>query len=135
MPLKRKKQNLQVMSIDLFISLAKEITIILAVYLMGELLAYFSGAQHFGGIIGLFILLALLHLHIIKVSDIHKVTTFFLEHMAFFFIPAGVSIMANYYLLDGVYLQVFILLTLSTLFVMSSTALCVDFLLKRRNVS
>ena len=47
-------------------------------------------------VIGMILLFILLCVHILKVDHIREKSDFLLEHMAFFFIPAGVSII-NYF--------------------------------------
>lgn len=112
--------------------LLKEIIIIFLIYLLGESIAYLFNFEYFGGLVGLFILLFSLHMKFIKVDDIRQISSFLLGHMPFFFIPAGVSVMVNYYLIDGFYIEVLFLILVSTLIVMGVSALIVQRLLHKK---
>jgi len=68
------------------------------------------------------LLLALLHLGWLKVDDIRLVSTLLLNYMPLFFIPAGVSVMASYTLMEGFYWQIILITMISTLIVMVVTA-------------
>jgi len=109
------------------LQLLREISIILGLYLLGELCAYFLDMKYFGGLIGMLFLLVALHLKLIKVDDIRHIASFLLGHMPFFFIPAGVSVMVNYYLMDGFVIEITLLVMISTAFVMAITGVLVQY--------
>lgn len=115
-------------------NLLKEMMIIGAIYASGEMLAWVMNWDYFGGLIGLFLLLIALHTQYIKVDDIRQISTFFLGHMPFFFIPAGVSVMANYYLLEGFIWQITLLIMFSTLIVMAVSGLVVEKMVSDKGV-
>ena len=110
-----------------------QLAIILAVYLSGLLIKIFFNLPLPGSIIGLLIMLALLHLKIVKVDNIKEVSSFFLDNMMFFFIPATVGIMASYHILDGVLFQVVGLIMISVVITISITALVVQYIAKRKD--
>ena len=118
-------------SLSFLLTLFKEITIILAIYFIGEGLVYLLGTKFPGSVVGMLLLLSALHLKWIKVDDIRLVSSFLLGYMPLFFIPAGVSVMATYTLMDGFYLQVVAITTVSTILVMGLTAYVVQYFVRR----
>ncbi|MDA3947476.1 MAG: CidA/LrgA family protein [Helicobacteraceae bacterium] len=98
---------------------------------MGEGVAYLLDTAFPGSVIGMLLLLSALHLKWIKVDDIRFISSFLLGYMPLFFIPAGVSIMVSYTLMDGFYLQITLITLISTLLVMAVTGHIVQYLVQR----
>ena len=124
-----KKQRRQ--RLAMLLTIVKELMIILAIYALAEALSYLLGTSFPGSVIGMLLLLAALHLKWIKVDDIRYVSSFLLGYMPLFFIPAGVSVMASYTLMEGFYLPVIVLTLVSTVVVMAVTGRLVQFLVQR----
>ena len=74
----------------------REAIIILGIYLIGELISKGLSLPIPGNILGMLILLILLCSKIIKVEKVETVSNFFLDHLAFFFIPAGVGLITSF---------------------------------------
>ena len=74
-----------------------------------------------------------LSLKLIRIQDIKIVSDFFLEYMALFFIPAGVSVMSSYKLLEQnlVSISISIVLVLSSIFMLGFISLLVEYLIKK----
>ena len=108
----------------------KGTSIILGLYLLGEGFVSFTGLHFPGSIIGMLLLFLSLHFKWIKLHDIHDVSDFVLRHMALFFIPAGVSILGSYTVLQGYTLAIVVTVVLSTFIVLSSSALLLEYFLK-----
>ena len=113
------------------LTIVKELAIILAIYALAEAMSYLLETSFPGSVIGMLLLLAALHLKWIKVDDIRYVSSFLLGYMPLFFIPAGVSVMASYTLMEGFYLPVIVLTLVSTVVVMAVTGRLVQFLVQR----
>lgn len=79
----------------------------------------------------MFLLFFLLLSGLVKEQHIALGGDLLLKYMAFFFIPAGVGLLAHLELLSSVWLQWLTLLVTTTLIVMSATAKVVDMLIKR----
>ncbi len=109
----------------------KEIIIILAIYLLGEVTVYLLDSTFPGSVVGMLFLLGALHLKWIKVDDIRLVSSTLLAYMPLFFIPAGVSVMTTYTLMDGFYWQIILITMFATLIVMVVTAKSVQFFIQR----
>jgi holin-like protein len=112
--------------------LFKELSIIFSIYLLGETIAYLLNTSFPGGVIGMFILFILLYLSIIKENQINIISDFVLNNMPFFFVPAGVGIMAHFYLLEGALLQFSFVIIVSTSLVLVISGILVQALVKKR---
>ena len=111
--------------------LFREALIILGIYLLGELL---SSGLHLpipGNILGMIILFVLLCTKIIKVDDISNVTNFLLDHLSFFFIPAGVGLMTSMQIIKSTWWQLLIVCISTTVIIIGSTGLIVQAVSKR----
>ena len=106
--------------------LFKEIAIILAIYFMGETIVYLLDTRFPGGVVGMLLLLLSLHLKWVKINDIRLVSSFLLSYRPLFFIPASVSVMVTYTLMEGFYLQIVVITMVSTILVMALTAFVVQ---------
>ena len=72
-------------------------------------------------VIGMILLFILLCVHILKVDHIREKSDFLLENMAFFFIPAGVSII-NYFDVLKNWVQLIVICVVSTVVTFAVTA-------------
>jgi len=100
----------------------------------GELIVAILGTAFPGSVVGMLLLLALLHLGWVKIDDIRLVSSLLLSYMPLFFIPAGVSVMASYTLMEGFYWQIILITMVSTLVVMVVTAKSVQYFVKRERL-
>ncbi len=103
----------------------------MGIYAAGEGAAHLLNTGFPGSVIGMLLLLAALHLRWIRVDDIRLVSSFLLGYMPLFFIPAGVSVMVTYTLMEGFYLQIIAITLLSTVLVMALTAVLVQYFVRR----
>lgn len=109
--------------------LLREMLIILAVYFVGEALSECLHLPIPGNILGMLILLFLLCTKIVKVEMIDRVSTFLLDHLAFFFIPAGVGIVTAFNVLRGNTIKLLIIAVVSTFIIMSVSGVVVQFVI------
>lgn len=112
--------------------LAKEITIIMTIYLLGEATVTLLDIDFPGSIIGMLYLLLALYKKWLKLEDIRRLSTFLLGYMPLFFIPAGVSIMNSYTLMEGHYIKIVLIVIASTFVAMTATALFLQLLANKR---
>ncbi len=101
----------------------KQLFIILSINLAGDLISRYLHLPLPGPITGMLLLLVLLLTGVLKERQIRDTADFMLQNMGFFFIPAGVSVMISYQALKGFYLESFLVVLISTILVMSATAL------------
>ena len=97
--------------------LIKQVAIFLGLWLLGELISYYSHLPLSGSIIGMLLLAIGLELKWIKKKDVKEVANFLLNNMAMFFIPAGVGLMCHYHLLKQEWLPISVAIVVSALLV------------------
>lgn len=108
----------------------REAMIIIAIYFLGELLSKSLIKFIPGNIIGMVILLTMLCTKVIKLEAIETVTKFLLDHLAFFFIPAGIGLLTAIELIKGNTIKIILICIISTFIVMAITGLTVQALIK-----
>ena len=108
------------------LKLFREALIILGIYLVGELLSTSLHLPIPGNILGMVILFILLFTKIVKVDNISNVTNFLLDHLAFFFIPAGVGLMASLGIIKSTWWQLLIVCILTTTIIIGVTGIIVQ---------
>ncbi len=111
-----------------------QLALILGVWGVGEYISSFI--QNIvvipGSIIGMLLLLLLLQFKVIKIESIKELSDFFLDNMAIFFIPAGVSLINSLNLIaDNIFVLV-ISIALSTPIVMYVTGIIVEKMIQNR---
>ncbi len=94
-------------------NLAKEFSIILIIYFLGELIQKIC-IRFPGNVMGMLILFLGLYTGIIKLKMIGKISDFLLDNLAFFFLPAGVSLITCFGLLEGKWIEVLRVSIIST---------------------
>ena len=106
--------------------LFREAIIIFGIYLLGVLITDITGVPIPGNVIGMVILFLLLYLKVIKVEQISTISNFFLEHLAFFFIPAGVGLISSFSVIKNILLQLLIVCFVTSATTMICTGLVVQ---------
>ncbi len=111
----------------------KEMVIIMVIYYTGLFLSQVIRPIILipGNIIGMFILFVLLNMGILKVDHIKKVSSFLLKHMGFFFIPLGAAIYVLVDIVQPIWLQIIIVIVLTTVLVMGLTGKSVEWMMKK----
>ena len=90
--------------------------LVLLLLWIGEFLAKFAPVLP-GNLIGMFLLLILLQLKIIPYDFIKKFAKFFIRHISFFFLPAGVSILTTLGILGDYILQIVVIIEIGVIVV------------------
>ena len=85
------------------------------------------------GIIEMILLFLLLTSNIVKVEKVEPLANFFLDHLAFFFIPASVGLMTSFADLKSSLFKIILLCIITTIIVLSATALTVEFICKKKS--
>ncbi|MBN2652064.1 MAG: CidA/LrgA family protein [Spirochaetales bacterium] len=99
----------------------RQLTLIIGLFLIGD---FCSNVLHFplpGNIIGMLLLLFLLITKIVKLSMVEDVADFFLNHLAFFFIPAGVRLMNTFGLISSSIIRIMLICIFTTFLVIVTT--------------
>lgn len=112
--------------------LFRELLIILSVYFLGEFLSKALKLPIPGNILGMLILLTLLLTNIVKVNQVEKVSNFFLDHLSFFFIPAGVGLITSVAVIKDSWYKLLVVCVLTTIIVIISTGTIVQYLSNKK---
>lgn len=99
----------------------KETAIIFGITMAGEFLNYLLPFPVPSGVYGLFILLTLLSVGIIKVEEVSSVGDFLLDTMPLMFIPAGVGLLDSTGEAGEILVPLVVITAVSTVFVMVLT--------------
>lgn len=113
----------------------RESILILVIYFAGELISKLLNIPLPGNIIGMILLFLLLTTNVIKVEKVENLSNFFLDHLAFFFIPASVGLMTSFASLKGSISKIIILCILTTIIVISVTGVTVEFICKNKSTN
>lgn len=110
--------------------LLRELLVILFLFFIGEVISKVFHLPVPGNILGMIFLLLCLCFGLIKTSHVENITKFLLDHMAFFFIPAGVGLITSIGILQDTWYKILIVCVLTTIIVMAVTGKTIDFLIK-----
>lgn len=111
----------------------RESILLLSIYFVGEIISKGLNLPIPGNIIGMILLFILLSTNVLKVEKVENLANFFLDHLAFFFIPAAVGLMTSFASLKGSIFKIILLCILTTIIVISITAVTVEFICKRKS--
>ena len=112
----------------------RESILLLSIYFAGEIISKLLNLPIPGNIIGMILLFVLLTSNIIKVEKVENLANFFLDHLAFFFIPASVGLMTSFVSLKGSIFKIILLCILTTIIVIAVTGITVQFICNRKSV-
>ncbi|QBD85293.1 CidA/LrgA family protein [Clostridium tetani] len=99
----------------------RELGIVLLICVLGEVIHSIFKLSIPGNVVGMILLFILLYFKVIKVSMISQITNFLLDHLAFFFVPAGVGILSCMPFLKGKWLAFLVICIISTIIVIGVT--------------
>ena len=111
----------------------RESILLLSIYFVGEIISKGLNLPIPGNIIGMILLFILLSTNVLKVEKVENLANFFLDHLAFFFIPAAVGLMTSFASLKGSIFKIILLCILTTIIVISVKSVTVEFICKRKS--
>lgn len=103
-----------------------QITLIILIWGVGELINRLVLPVLPGSVIGMVILFLLLYFKVIKVKHIKEVSDFVIKNLAFFFVHATVGIISSYGIIKDDILSILVLIIISTAIVIAATATVVQ---------
>lgn len=109
----------------------RQFAFILALTLLGDLIKKFFNLPLPGSVIGMLILFLLLSFKVVKVESLKEISSFLLDHLAFFFVPGGVGLMAYMGVLKENWLEIGGISLITTVLVFLITGSTIQFLRKR----
>lgn len=119
-------------------TIIKQIGILFTICWLSNIVEYFLPFDFPASVIGLILLLLAFLTGTLKLKHIREKSNFLLSNMAFFFIPAGVSMINYFSLLKNNVIQLILICFISTILTFVATAYSIRFTLKilnRRNSS
>ncbi|MDX8336642.1 MULTISPECIES: CidA/LrgA family protein [Cetobacterium] len=108
-----------------------EILIIFGITYSGVLISQLFSLPIPGTIMGMFILLTLLIIKVLKVENIEKTSNFILGNMLFLFLPPAVKLLNYIDVLKGGFFRIIFLIVLTTAITMGTTGFVVNFIIER----
>lgn len=111
--------------------LLRQLAIVLIIGYFGELIHTIFHLTIPGNVIGMSILFVCLYTGIIKLNMIDKITNFLLDHLAFFFIPAGVGILTCLPLLKNKWTSFITICVLTTIIIIVITGWTIQLYIRR----
>lgn len=114
--------------------LLNQLALIFGIWALGEYISSFiSGFVIIpGSIVGMILLFLALQFKLIKLEAIQEISDLFLDNMAIFFVPAGVSLMSSMDLIRDNIFVLTVSILLSTTVVMYITGLVVENMISKR---
>ncbi|WP_291633201.1 CidA/LrgA family protein [Clostridium sp.] len=106
----------------------RQMAILLLLISIGDVLNKVFGIPIPGNILGMILLLVALLTGIIKLHQIEEISKFLLEHLSFFFVPAGVGLLSVTGILKDSWYILLLIVIFTTILVLSTTALVVRLL-------
>ncbi len=108
----------------------RELLIIIGIYILGMIITEVFNLIIPGNIIGMLILLILLMTKIIDIKAIETTANFFLDHLAFFFIPAGVGLMKSFGIIKKNWVGILFVSIVTTFIIFIVTGKTVEYVQK-----
>jgi len=106
--------------------------LLLAISITGELLNKVLHIPLPGSVLGLLLLLLLLLSGIIRAKHLEELSNFLLNHLAIFFIPAGVGLITVAGVLKSFWVALLLISIISSILVMTVTAIIVQYVRRKK---
>lgn len=104
--------------------------IVFAICVVGEVLSVVTHLPVPGNVFGMIILFLLLYFKVVKKQQIRRVSRFLIGNMAFFFIPSGVAIVANFNTIKNVLIPYLLIILFTTIIVLSVTGIFSNWMMR-----
>lgn len=117
---------------EIKLKIFREVIIIFGLYYIGEFLSKSLSLPLPGSLIGMILLFLLLNFRIVRLEHISSVSDFLLGHLPFFFIPAGVALMASFLRIKDIWFPMLIICAVTTILTMGLSGWSIQKLLERK---
>ncbi len=111
--------------------LIRQAAFILLIVFVGEVLSKIFLVPLPGSILGLLLLLIFLLTGWVKLDQIQEISSFLMNHLAIFFVPAGVGLITVIGLLKETWFLLLLISVFTTILVLSVTALIVQYIRRK----
>lgn len=113
----------------------RQLILVFGCYYMGEFLSRGLHLPLPGSLVGMILLFLALQLRLLRLDQIEDTADFLLGHLPFFFIPAGVALMANFFHIQGIWVQILIVCLITTILTMGFSGFSIQKLMERKKSS
>lgn len=110
----------------------RQLIIVFGFYYGGEWISTLLHLPLPGSLVGMILLFCALQFHILPLSSVEDTADFFLAHLPFFFIPAGVGLMANFIHIQNIWFQILLVCLITTILTMGCSGFCIQKLMERK---
>ena len=107
----------------------REVLVIFGLYYVGELISTTLSLPLPGSLVGMI----LLQLHIVELEQIATVSDFLLGHLPFFFLPAGVALMASFSAMKGLWIWMLVICLVTTIITMGCSGRIIQHMMERKS--
>ena len=107
----------------------REVLVIFGLYYVGELISTTLSLPLPGSLVGMILLL----LHIVELEQIATVSDFLLGHLPFFFLPAGVALMASFSAMKGLWIWMLVICLVTTIITMGCSGRIIQHMMERKS--
>ncbi len=111
----------------------RQLILLLTISIIGEFLNKVLHLPLPGSVLGLLLLLLLLLTGIVKVKQIEDISIFLMEHLAIFFVPAGVGLISVMGVLKSSWMVLLLISIFSSIIVMVTTAHIVQLIRRKKH--
>ncbi|TQQ85831.1 CidA/LrgA family protein [Peptacetobacter hominis] len=111
-----------------------QLAVILGIWAIGEYISsLISGFIAIpGSIIGMLLLFIMLQTKVISIESVDSISSFFLDNMALFFVPAGVSLITSLDIIKSNIIVLIATIFITTVIVMWVTGIVVEVMMSRK---
>lgn len=111
-----------------------QLAVILGIWAIGEYISsLISGVIAIpGSIIGMLLLFIMLQTKVISIESVDSISSFFLDNMALFFVPAGVSLITSLDIIKSNIIVLIATIFITTVIVMWVTGIVVEVMMSRK---
>ena len=110
--------------------LFREVLLVFGIAYVGDFISHIGHLPLPGSLVGMLILLLLLQLRVVRLEHVSAVSDFLLGHLPFFFIPAGVALMAIFPTIQSIWPLIIILCVITTILTMGLSGWSIQLLMK-----
>ena len=111
----------------------REVLVFFGLYYVGELISTTLSLPLPGSLVGMILLFVLLQLHIVEMEQIATVSDFLLGHLPFFFLPAGVALMASFSAMKGLWIWMLVICLVTTIITMGCSGRIIQHMMERKS--
>lgn len=110
----------------------RQLILVFGFYYAGEWISNIFSLPLPGSLIGMILLFCALQFHILRLEQVEETADFLLAHLPFFFIPAGVALMANFMHIASIWIQILVVCFLTTIVTMGCSGWSIQKLMERK---